>query len=243
MLDIIGGISLTAVFALCCTVLIGSSAIGAAERRTLTILAVLWFAGIGTLAALGLFSATNFGTPAIGLALVTPILLSLWAARHFASFRAAALGLPLPVLVAVHAGRILGVFFILLFGAGRLPPTFALTAGGGDIAVAVTALPLAWAIHQRVNAWQPLTFAWNLFGFADLLTAVTLGVGSAADSPARFIFETPDSSVLGTLPWLLVPGLLVPLYLLTHVAVFARLVRGRARVSGGAIEPPIPNAI
>jgi hypothetical protein len=48
---------------------------------------------------------------------------------------------------------------------------------------------------------------------------------------------------MGYLPWLLVPGLLVPLYLLTHLAVFAQLVRGHARVSGGAIEPPIPNVI
>jgi hypothetical protein len=243
MLDIIGGISFTAVFALCCTVLIGWSAVGAAERLTLTVTAVLWFAGVAVLAALGLFSATSAGTPAIGLALVTPILLSLWGARHFSSFRAAALGLPLPALVAVHAGRILGVFFVLLFGAGRLPPTFALTAGWGDILVAVTALPLAWAIHQRVHAWQPLTFAWNLFGFADLLTAVTLGVGSAADSPARFIFEAPGSNLMGSLPWVLVPGLLVPLYLLTHFAVFVQLVRGPARISRSAIEPPLTSAV
>lgn len=243
MLDIIGGISFTAVFALCCTVLIGWSAVGAAERLTLTITAVLWFAGVAALAALGLFSAATAGTPAIGLALVSPLLLSLWAVRHFSSFREAALGLPLPALVAVHAGRILGVFFVLLFATGRLPPTFALTAGWGDILVAVTALPLAWAIHQRVNGWQALAFAWNLFGFADLLTAVTLGIGSAADSPARFIFETPDSNAMGSLPWLLVPGLLVPLYLLTHLAVFAQLARGHARVAGGTIEPQIPSVV
>jgi len=53
--------------------------------------------------------------------------------------------------------------------------------------------------------------------------AVTLGVGSAPDSLLRFLLETPASSPMGTLPWLLVPTFLVPLYLLTHLAVFGRL--------------------
>jgi hypothetical protein len=53
-----------------------------------------------------------------------------------------ALHTPLPALVGIHAARVFGVFFVLLFEAGRLPPTFALTAGWGDIAVAVAALPL-----------------------------------------------------------------------------------------------------
>lgn len=72
--------------------------------------------------------------------------------------------------------------------------------------------------------------AWNVLGFVDLLTAVTLGVGSAPNSPVRFIFESPNSGAIGSLPWLLIPGVLVPLYLLTHVAIFAQL--GRAFVGG-----------
>jgi hypothetical protein len=82
---------------------------------------------------------------------------------------------------------VLGMFFVLLFDAGRLPPTFALTAGWGDIAVAAAAVPLAWAIRHQASRWRPLTFASNILGFADLVTAVTLGVGSAPNSPVRFI--------------------------------------------------------
>jgi hypothetical protein len=44
-----------------------------------------------------------------------------------------ALDTPLAVLVAIHAGRVLGVFFLLLLAAGRLPPTFAMVAGWGDL--------------------------------------------------------------------------------------------------------------
>lgn len=225
MLDVMGAISLTALFGLCCGVLIGSSPGGTAARPRLAAVAVLWFAGVGSLAALGLFSAAGAGTPAIGTAILVPIVVSLWAVRRSPALRAVALGTPLTALVAAHAGRVLGFFFLLLFAAGRLPPTFAMAAGWGDIVVAIAALPLVWAIHRRVNGWRTLTLAWNLFGFVDLVTAVTLGVGSASDSPARFIFESPSTDAMGFLPWLLIPGVLVPLYLLTHLAIFAQLAR------------------
>jgi hypothetical protein len=111
---------------------------------------------------------------------------------------------------------------------GRLPPTFATYAGWGDIGVAVLAVPLAWAVHARVAGWRALTLAWNTLGLLDLLVAVTLGVGSATASPLRFIHESPESSTMATLPWVLVPGFLVPVYVLTHLAIFAQLAAERA---------------
>ena len=35
--------------------------------------------------------------------------------------------------------------------------------------------------------------------------------------------------VMRPLPWMIIPGVLVPLYLLAHLAIFARLARGEAR--------------
>jgi hypothetical protein len=243
MLDVVGGISLTALFALGCAVLIGRSPLEASARVRLAIVALLWFTGIGVLAAAGVFSASGAGTPAIGAALLAPLAVALWAVRRSPAVRALALGIPLSVLVALHAGRFLGVFFLLLFASGRLPQTFALTAGWGDIAVAAASLPLAWAVHRRTSGWRTLTGAWNVVGFVDLVTAVTLGVGSAPGSPARFIFETQASGAMGSLPWILVPTVMVPLYMLSHIAIFARLAHEGARVSGGlnGIDPAVPS--
>jgi hypothetical protein len=67
-----------------------------------------------------------------------------------------------------------------------------------------------------------MTLVWNLVGIADLVTAVTLGVGSA-DSPIRFIVESPNSGAIATLPWMLIPAAFVPMYLVSHLAVFAQL--------------------
>ena len=181
-----------------------------------------WLAVVTGLAAAGVFSAAS-RTPAIGAAVLAPVVIGVAVAGRVSALRTLALGIPLPVLVGVHVGRLLGAFFLVLLAEGRLPPTFALSAGWGDIAVAALAVPLAWAIHRRVAGWQALTLAWNSIGFLDLVTAVTLGVGSAPGSPLRFIFESPASSTMGSLPWLLIPGFLVPLYLLTHLAIFAQL--------------------
>jgi hypothetical protein len=231
MIDIIGAISLTAVFGLCCAVLIGTAPVENASRMRLSVLALAWFAGVAVLGAAGVFSLAGIGTPAIGLAVVMPVVVFLVSVARSPAVRSVALHIPLSALVGIHAARALGVFFVLLFEAGRLPPTFALTAGWGDIAIAAAALPLAWAIRHHINGWRPLTFTWNLLGFADLVTAVTLGVGSAPGSPLRFIYETPNSGAVAALPWVLIPAVLVPMYLITHLAVFAQLARTAAVVS------------
>ena len=237
MLDIIAAVTLTTLAFLIPAVLITASPLQGADRRRLGIVLLSWFALVTVLAAAGLFSAMSAGTPAMGVAVTAPIIVGLIAARRSAAVRTLMSETPLTLLVAVHAARLLGVFFLMLYAADRLPPTFALTAGWGDIAVAAAAPVVAWAIHRRAAGWRGLALTWNALGFADLVLAVTLGVGSAVDSPVRFIYEAASSDTMSSLPWLLVPGFMVPLYLLTHLAIFHRLSRrsealGNMRLSG-----------
>lgn len=223
MLDMFGFIAFTAIAVMGVGALILAGARGGAARSGLALVAAAWFALIVSFAAAGLFArSAGVGTLAIGAAVVTPVILGLIGFARSQAIRGFAQGIPLDVLVGVHAGRLLGVFFLGLYATGRLPATFALAAGWGDIFVGATALPLAWAVRRRVAGWRSLTWAWNTIGTFDLVNAVALGVGSA-DSPLRFIFERPDSGAIGTLPWVLIPGFLVPVYLLTHLTLYARL--------------------
>ncbi len=223
MIDIVASVTLTALAVLFPAVLILASPITASARRRLAFTLLVWFALVTTLAAAGFFAAPNGGTAAIGAAVVLPVIVGLIAFRRSATLKSLTHETPLALLVGVHAGRLLGVFFLLLYAAERLPPTFALAAGWGDIAVALAAPFVAWAIHRRAAGWRGLALTWNTLGFADLVLAVTLGVGSAADSPVRFIYEAAGSGTMSTLPWLLIPGFMVPLYLMTHLAIFSRL--------------------
>ena len=59
------------------------------------------------------------------------------------------MAIPLPALVAAHAVRVLGIFFLILHAQGRLPAPFAPTAGWGDIVIGATALPVAWLVAAR----------------------------------------------------------------------------------------------
>lgn len=73
----------------------------------------------------------------------------------------------------------LGVSFLVLHTQGRLPASFALTAGWGDIAIGVTAPLVAWLIATRgTQARRPLLM-WNTLGLLDLIVAVTLGIVSS----------------------------------------------------------------
>jgi hypothetical protein len=235
MLDILGGMALTALAILCFGTLALAGAGDPAWRGRLAGIGIAWLAAIAALAGLGLFSRTGgLGIIALSAVVFAPIIAGGIALARSPRVRSFASGIPLAVLVGVHVGRLLGGFFVALYQAGRMPATFALTAGTGDLFIGLTALPLAWAIQRRVNGWRRLALAWNALGALDLATALTLGVGSAAGSPMRFLFETPDSGAVGVLPWALIPGILVPLYMLTHVAIFSRLAahaRGEERMT------------
>jgi hypothetical protein len=57
----------------------------------------------------------------------------------------------------------------------------------------------------------------------DLVVAVGLGIVSAEGSPVRLIFVEPSTAIMSSLPWVLIPAFLVPVLMLTHLAVFYRL--------------------
>ncbi len=242
MLDIIASVTLTTLAFLIPAVLLAASPLPAAARGRLAAGLLAWFVLLIALGATGLFAITHGGTPAVGAAVVLPVIVGLIAARYSAAVRAFIAEVPLPWLAAIHIGRLFAIFFLMLYMLGQLPQTFALVAGWGDIAVAAAAPVVAWAIHRRTACWRGFALTWNTLGFADLVLAVTLGVGSAVDSPVRFIYEAASSGTISSLPWLLIPGFMVPLYLLTHLAIFSRLLRrsanlGNVRLSGATFAP------
>jgi hypothetical protein len=108
-----------------------------------------------------------------------------------------------------------------------LPAPFAPVAGWGDIFVGATAFPVAWLAYRQRTSARPILWIWNIIGLADLIAAVGLGVISSP-GPARLIFAEPSSAIMTTLPWLLIPGFLVPLLIAVHIAIFIRLLERNA---------------
>jgi hypothetical protein len=129
-----------------------------------------------------------------------------------------------PLLVSLHITRLAGGLFILLALEGRLSNPFAFYAGWGDILAATLAIPAALLAWRAKEGWEKWVLAWNVIGFADFMSAVSLGVTSQAGSPLQLFFEAPGTGILGELPWRFIPSYFVPLYIMIHIALFIRLV-------------------
>ncbi len=138
-------------------------------------------------------------------------------------FRSALLSVPLPALIGLNAGRLGGVFFLILAAEGRLSAPFAPVAGAGDILVGALAIPLAAMAAAGAGAPPAWLGVWNALGGLDLIVAISLGVLSAPGTPFRVFTEGPGTAAMTALPWIMVPAILVPLYLLIHLTVAARL--------------------
>ena len=187
-----------------------------------------WFALVLAIGAAGaLDPVRGLGVPGLGLTVALPVVALAGAFFAFRPIRDAMLAIPLPALVAVNAIRILGVIFVMLHAAGKLPAPFAPSAGWGDIFVGVTALPVAWAMLRFGARARPLALLWNTIGIADLVNAVALGALSAP-GPLQVFAGPPSSAPMTTLPWLLIPGFLVPALMFIHVVVFYRLAKTEA---------------
>jgi hypothetical protein len=227
MFDILSTAELTISASIVAAFLSLAMAETASSRATVLVALGAWFVLVLALGATGALGPAGLGAAPLGLAVVLPIAALVWAYFARTSVRQAMTKTPLQALIALHAIRLLGFTFIVLYAEGRLPAPFAPSAGWGDVFIGATALPLAWAVTRFGARMRPLVLLWNALGVADLVVALTLGPLSAP-GPLQVFVGPPDSSPMTALPWLIIPGFLVPCLMFLHVVIFARLAGGEA---------------
>jgi hypothetical protein len=190
----------------------------------------VWVVGLGASGAIT--NGGAIGLPGLGVSVAGPIVFLFFWVRRSDRLRSELLDAPMTRLITMNVVRILGVSFLLLYAHGRVSSTFAHTAGWGDILIGLAAWPLAKLVQSRGPSSAPWVYGWNLLGLIDLALAIGLGVTSA-DGPLHLIHESPGSNIMTTLPWILIPGFLVPLLSCSHLAIFFKL---RARAWGAPIS-------
>ena len=232
MFDILATAALTAGAAIAAGFL--TSAIAETGRGRAVVLAAFgaWFAVVLAIGATGALRPALGGPPALGATVLLPIVALIGAWFALPSARDALAATALPALIALNAIRLLGVLFVILYAEGRLPAPFAPTAGWGDMVIGLTALPLAWAVARFGPRVRALVLLWNALGLADLVVALTLGPLSAP-GPLQVFVGPPDASPMTALPWLIIPGFLVPSLFFIHLVIFSRLL-GRPEASKAA---------
>ena len=194
---------------------------------------IAWFVAVVVLAASGALSwRIDLGAPVLGLATFGAIAILIVLATAVPATRDALSRIPVPALIAVHGIRILGFLFLLLFAAGRVSAPFAPEAGWGDIIAGSTAVPVAWALASRGVSVRPLVLLWNSFGLLDFFLAFGLGMTSAIGSPLQLFFDPPGSAAILSLPWAVIPVMLVPQLLVSHLSIYWRLRCATGEFSG-----------
>jgi hypothetical protein len=221
VIDLLGAIEITvAAAAVIATIAI---TLGDTHTHRLRIALVLggWFALLAALTATGIFERY---VPAGLAATIGSILVFGGGALFSTGLRARLAAVPVSTLVAINVVRFLGLNFLVLHGAGRLPATFALFAGWGDVAMAGSALLVALMMRQGETTTRTLVLLWNGVGLLELTVAFTLGVTSAP-GPLQLLHAEPSTAMLRSLPWFLIPGYLLPLIVIAHLAIFWKLWR------------------
>jgi hypothetical protein len=178
----------------------------------------LWF---GAAIAAGHFLVLQRMPPIAAQGFIIAISMLLFVAySRVTAIRTWADTLDLRALVLLHVTRFIGIYLLALFQRGELPGAFALSAGITDVIVATMALPIALAPVDEDLRRRAIVI-WNVVGFVGILVSTL--------SAARLNFAQPaELRAFRHLPLSLLPTLLTPLLLVTHLIIFARTARPRA---------------
>ena len=184
--------------------------------RTWSILTLVWVFGSIVLAASGALATNDLLMPAL---IIIPVAGFALAYRTNPVFRSSVLSLDTGVLVILHSWRMLGLGFLFLYAHDVLPGMFAWLAGLGDALAAAGATLIGINLLRGRTVSKRVLQIWNSFGLLDFLIAVSVGTALRSAWLGGEITTDP----MAFLPLSLIPTLIVPFYMITHLIVFLQL--------------------
>jgi hypothetical protein len=194
-----------------------------AVRSIAALLTVWFFAELGP-AWLGLYRGTASGIPTIQYGMLIPLVVAIVLFWRWRLLQRIVESVPQTWIAGVQFYRVLGVIFLVLYAAGRLPGAFAQPAGIGDIVIGLLAPVVGIAYVRRPQAMAGWLRVWNLFGIGDLIVAVTTAF-LTSPSPTQMLAFAKPNELISAFPLVMIPVFLVPLAVLLHLASLKKLAR------------------
>jgi hypothetical protein len=151
--------------------------------------------------------------------ILLPVAVSALAIYRSPALRATVLSLDTGVLVILHSWRVPGLGFLLLYAHDVLPGLFAWLAGAGDALAALGATLIGIRLLCGESVSVRTLKAWNSFGLLDFVIAVTAGTALRS----AWFGDKTNTDVMASLPLSLIPTLIVPACVITHLIIFLLL--------------------
>jgi hypothetical protein len=183
-----------------------------------------WLAIAFALGVSGVYRGASDQIPTIQYGILVPILIGSMLMMRLSSMGRVLEAVPQQWLIGVQCYRALGIMFLILYGAGKMPGLFAWPAGIGDVLVGGIAPVVALAYARGPEKNGDLVWGWNILGLSDLAVAVASGMVTAPSPIQQFAFDLPNE-LMSAFPLVLIPIYVVPLSVLLHLASLTKLRR------------------
>jgi hypothetical protein len=221
MLEIASTLTIGATAGTIFAAVFGSLPIRSAVRLALGAGAGVWIALALAITVSGAVKDSRLVLPAF---FMLPLIAAALAATSSAA-RSAMMAIPMSSIIALNAMRVLGVLMLVAAVTGVMSGPFPYAAGIGDVLTGLFALGVARVAARKPNDVRVLE--WSVFGALDLIVAISLGATYATSGAA---------AAMTTLPWSLIPLVLVPTYLIGHALVFAHVRAATAAANGSQTQ-------
>ena len=196
----------------------------------------IWITIQTALSLAGFYTIWNTIPPRFPLLIVPPvlcilILLILPRGRQFLD------ALDLRTLTILHCIRVpVEVTLIYLLVAKLIPQSMTFEGSNFDIISGVTAPIVYLLVFRAEKLGYRFLLAWNFVCLALLLNVVITAILSAKTPFQQLAFDQPNVGVT-YFPFILLPAVLVPIVMLSHIAAIRQLVRKKNIVETYKIVP------
>jgi len=219
-------------------VLLAASVIGLGDRflgrRTAGIITAalfVWFLYVGRIGYFGVIRNVTMRPPGAAFLFIPVLVFLVFFILRVCSPAGGrlALAFPLWLLIGAQAFRVIvEIFLHELWHAGLVPRMLTYAGANIDIYVGASAPLVAW-LSTRARAGGSIVRIWNIFGLLALANVVIRAV-LTAPGPLNLVHAEISNLMIGTFPFMYIPGFFVPLAVMLHVMAL-RAVGAHPRAS------------
>ena len=190
------------------------------QRRVLTVAVVIvaaWVMILSIASLRGFFADFNSLPPRPLLAIVLPMLAILVFAFSSTGTQLLKVTPPQWLILPQSFRIVVELLLWLAFLAGKLPKQMTLEGRNWDILTGLLALPVGYFCFVKKSRRPfPIALAFNILGLL-LLFNILIVAALSMPTPMRYFMNAPANTLVAYFPFILLPGVLVPIAFALHV--------------------------